>query len=226
MGQVLLSGLERLGMPLDYSHWRGKPKRACFDCHKCFKDRTYHHRYEITTICPNCGGKLHKMGTLFKAPRHNDTKAWEAIKMLYDAGVRYDVFDMHQHYWPERYIKYGDDFETFVIGEVIARTAYLQSMMTNPGTIGIMPPHPQDEPTVPPRAMRTERFRPETQWSGPRPTHPREVPAFLKWWHERNLDRIAVLVEACEKLGYEPPEGLRGELLLEEMRKRFNSGLK
>jgi hypothetical protein len=71
------------------------------------------------------------------------------------------------------------------------------------------------------RAVRTDRFRVETQWPGPRPKHPRDVPAFLKWWHERNLDRIAVAIEACERLGYEPPEGLRGELLLAEMKKKF-----
>ena len=210
-------------MPIDYSHWQGKPKRACFNCRKCFKDRTYYHFLTQTKTCPHCGGELQKMGTHFKAPKRSDDKAWEAIEMLYAAGVRYDVFDWHQHYWPEAYKTRGTSFAGFAMARAFEERGwdYLDQVL---GDIGIRIPSSDEDSTEPKRAVTTERYHPhQMQWRGPRPTHPRDVPAFLEWWREQGLDRIRIAVEACEKLGYEPPEGLRGELLLEEMRKRFDN---
>lgn len=67
-----------------------------------------------------------------------------------------------------------------------------------------------------------DRWKPhEHQWKGPRPTHPRDVPAFLGWWRKQNLDRIAIVVDICDKLGYEVPKGARGELLLEKLKERL-----
>jgi hypothetical protein len=171
--------------------------------------------------CPHCGEELHVMGTHFKAPKRSDHKAWEAIEKLYAAGVRYDVFDWHRHYWTEKYKEFGMSFEKFLLGQIMGEFGYLKQVLSE---IGIKLPKSEtgdlDERSR--TAVPKSHFRPhENQWRGPRPSHPREVPAFLKWWREQNLDRIAMAVEICERLGYEPPEGLRGELLLEEIRKRF-----
>jgi hypothetical protein len=201
---------------MDYSHWRGKPKRACFNCRKCFKDRTYHQLAVQTKTCPHCGGELHNMGTHFKAPRRSDDKAWEAIEMLYEAGVRYTVFDWHYHAYPEFYKrkrKTGETVEEHILRGVL-------------GDIGIALPRAEEataDSIQPPKAKKKPWRDPhKTQWRGPRPTHPREVPAFLKWWKEQNLDRIAIAVEACEKLGYQPPDGFVGELYLEKMKEQFD----
>jgi hypothetical protein len=130
------------------------------------------------------------MGTHFRPPRQNDIDHWKAIEMLYEAGVRFDVFDPHLHYWTQEYKKRMPDEEMspFELRQVLFENAL------------------------------RERYQPwSNQWPGPRPTHPREVPAFLAWWGQQELKRLSIVLEVCEKLDIEPPKGLKGKLLLEKI---------
>ena len=62
------------------------------------------------------------------------------------------------------------------------------------------------------RAVRTHHYG----LPGQRPTHPREVPAYLEWLEQQKSERQAILLELCERLGENPPPGLKGEVLLQK----------
>lgn len=179
-------------MSLDYSHYRCTPKMACFNCRKCFKHQTYASQ---RTTCPDCGGELHNMGTHFRPPRRDAVDHWKAIEMLYEAGVRFEVFDSHYHGWTESYKKQAskqDDILPFELHQIL----YENNV----------------------REYGQENWKPfDDQWPGPRPTHPRDVPAFLKWWKQQEAMRRSIVLKVCYKLGIDPPKGLRGELLLQNL---------
>lgn len=169
-------------MSMDYSHYRCTPKMACFTCRKSFKHRYYASK---NTVCPECGGKLHNMGTHFRPPKQSDVDHWQAVEMLYAAGVRFGVYDSHVNYWIEEYKQRGAEMSRFELGQVLMDLSI--------------------------RWQYSDRSSP-----GRRPSHPRDVPAFLEWWEEQELVRQRILLEVCEKLGVPPPPGLKGKLLLQK----------
>lgn len=60
---------------------------ACFDCRKSFK-RAYHKECKDRK-CPHCGGQVIRLGRKFKAPKTGDTKQWEKVEQLVEAGFRF-----------------------------------------------------------------------------------------------------------------------------------------
>ncbi|HEX2622541.1 MAG TPA: hypothetical protein VHL11_20415 [Phototrophicaceae bacterium] len=78
---------------------------ACFGCRKAFNGSP--------SKCPNCGGIIHAMGTVFKAPKRRDEKQWIAVEMLWQGGVRYEHKEIANSDWllaldydPEQWISY------------------------------------------------------------------------------------------------------------------------
>ncbi len=89
----------------------GTPRQyACFKCRKSFKRPRFgasHDRFMTAAQqtgqlkeaamfeaqreykCPDCGGPSHFMGQDFKAPKHVDVKAWEAVQAFIEAGKTY-----------------------------------------------------------------------------------------------------------------------------------------
>jgi DNA-directed RNA polymerase subunit RPC12/RpoP len=70
-----------------------KSKYICTDCRKSFKRKILS---DITTDkdieekepkCPDCGKPTNWIGPKFRAPKTENTIAWNAIKVLYDLGL-------------------------------------------------------------------------------------------------------------------------------------------
>ena len=64
-------------------------QHACMNCRKVFKKpgdaegRTY--------PCPECSQPMTPMGVAFRAPKRNDLEQWEKVRLLVEAGIRFDV---------------------------------------------------------------------------------------------------------------------------------------
>lgn len=66
-----------------YTHW------ACFDCRKSFaKDESATPRK-----CPECAKEMIDMGPYFEPPRRLNKKRWEVMKILTDAGYKFNTKD-------------------------------------------------------------------------------------------------------------------------------------
>lgn len=160
----------------DYGHWPN-PIVACFKCYKAFKD--------FPRVCPHCGGERHYMGTHFKAPKRSKTKEWQAIEMLYAAGVRFDVYDSHKNSWSNAYLAagYGYNWSDFELWQVLAENG-----------IGN-------------KEQKDWRWTPQNyQFQGKRPTHPKDVPAYLERRNEKIIERITSVYQVCDRLNWSKPE--------------------
>lgn len=65
------------------THW------ACFDCRKSFAK-------EISPTprkCPECARAMIDMGAFFEPPRKLNKKRWEVMKILVDAGLKFNTKD-------------------------------------------------------------------------------------------------------------------------------------
>jgi hypothetical protein len=66
-----------------YTHW------ACFDCRKSFaKDES-----PLARKCPECARPMIDMGAFFEPPRKLNKKRWEIMKILADAGYKFNTKD-------------------------------------------------------------------------------------------------------------------------------------
>ena len=79
-------------------------KFACFDCKIAFKrkaikvagnDSAHLADSDIAHACPNCGHRMAFMGRNFSAPSMIDKNAWEAAKVLWEAGFRFSGNGYH-----------------------------------------------------------------------------------------------------------------------------------
>ena len=66
-----------------YTHW------ACFDCRKSFSKEA-----SITARkCPDCSLPMTDMGPYFEPPRKAAAKRWQVMKVVADAGFRFNSKD-------------------------------------------------------------------------------------------------------------------------------------
>jgi len=66
-----------------FTHW------ACFDCRKSFaKEESASARK-----CPECAKLMTDMGAFFEPPRKLNVKRWAVMKVLADAGYRFNTKD-------------------------------------------------------------------------------------------------------------------------------------
>ena len=76
-----------------FDSFRYKSKYICTDCRKSFKrkilaDLTGDKELdEKDAKCPDCGGLTAWIGPKFRAPKTENTKAWNSIKVLRDMGL-------------------------------------------------------------------------------------------------------------------------------------------
>ena len=66
-----------------YTHW------ACFDCRKSFSKELS----ETPRKCPHCTLPMTDMGPYFEPPRKAAVKRWQVIKVVADAGFRFNSKD-------------------------------------------------------------------------------------------------------------------------------------
>ena len=70
-----------------------KSKYICTDCRKSFKRKilgdisTTNDTEEKEPKCPACGQSTNWIGPKFRAPKSDDIKAWNSIKVLHDIGL-------------------------------------------------------------------------------------------------------------------------------------------
>jgi hypothetical protein len=66
-----------------YTHW------ACFECRKSFA------KTESRTArkCPECAREMTDMGPYFEPPRRLNKRRWEVMRVLADAGLRFNTKD-------------------------------------------------------------------------------------------------------------------------------------
>ena len=67
-----------------YTHW------ACFECRKSFAKEPL---IEGARKCPECVQPMIDMGTFFEPPRKLNKKRWEVMKVLADAGYKFNTKD-------------------------------------------------------------------------------------------------------------------------------------
>lgn len=115
---------------MTYNTW------ACFDCRKVYNRE---HRK-----CPSCDNELHRMGKYFKAPTRKNDKEWEAIQILYQAGIRYNHGAVDLDF--DLLAKYKNNPKQIPPYELITllRTAswYYQALCQN-HIVGERPKHPR-----------------------------------------------------------------------------------
>lgn len=66
-----------------FTHW------ACFDCRKSFAKE----QSETPRKCPECAKPMTDMGAFFEPPRKLNAKRWALMKVLADAGYRFNTKD-------------------------------------------------------------------------------------------------------------------------------------
>jgi hypothetical protein len=66
-----------------YTHW------ACFDCRKSFAKEMS----PLARKCPECARPMIDMGAFFEPPRKLNKKRWEIMKILADAGYKFNTKD-------------------------------------------------------------------------------------------------------------------------------------
>ena len=59
---------------------------VCFECRKSFKRSA---DVRQSRPCPVCAGPTHPMNRKFKAPKQDDKKAWQIVRLLFDHGFRF-----------------------------------------------------------------------------------------------------------------------------------------
>ena len=64
-----------------FTHW------ACFDCRKSFAKE----ECETPRKCPECAKLMMDMGAFFEPPRKLSVKRWAVMKVLADAGYRFNT---------------------------------------------------------------------------------------------------------------------------------------
>ena len=70
-----------------------KSKYICLECRKLFKRKllsdisTDKDIAEKEPTCPDCGNPTNWIGPKFKAPKSDDIKSWNSIKVLYNIGL-------------------------------------------------------------------------------------------------------------------------------------------
>lgn len=144
-------------------------KYACFTCRKSFN--------ASPRKCPNCGGEIHMMGTVFKAPKRQDELQWRAIEMLWRGGVRYEHANIAWH-----------DF--------IMEISFDPAEWSQERLLRVMKTYTEDNPVW---------QLPLYQFSRPRPVHPRDVPDYLYWWWNNIRDYVAEVNRMCGRFGMSPP---------------------
>jgi len=65
------------GEPIDDGVSYYKYKYVCFHCRKMFRPPDRSMRKEK---CPECGGPVRFIGTMFKTPRRNDKRSWKKLQ--------------------------------------------------------------------------------------------------------------------------------------------------
>lgn len=68
---------------LSSTHW------ACFNCRKSFAKEAS----ETPRKCPERAAPMRDMGAFFEPPRKLNAKRWEVMKVLADAGYRFNTKD-------------------------------------------------------------------------------------------------------------------------------------
>lgn len=73
-----------------------KSKYICTDCRKVFKRRVLadidkDNHQEKEHACPDCGNKTSWVGPKFEAPKSDNIKTWNALKILHDLGLVYFI---------------------------------------------------------------------------------------------------------------------------------------
>lgn len=81
-----------------YGDTRYKEPFVCFACRKVFKQTSLWDLpenmlpapgEERIVLCPQCRAPMADIGLDFKAPARTDTKGWEKVRLLYDAGFTF-----------------------------------------------------------------------------------------------------------------------------------------
>jgi hypothetical protein len=143
-------------------------KWICFDCRS-----TYNREHRL---CPTCGNQVQFIGQYFKPPKRGNDKEWQAIKILYDAGIRYD---------------YGSGG---LRSELL--DGYLES--TQPQT--------ESELLTVIRTASWYYQAYSLKWmAGDRPRHPREAIAYLEQVEVRKQKMLEIVQSVAGKLGRDHP---------------------
>jgi hypothetical protein len=68
-------------------------KYACCDCRKAFSLM-----WTQEGTCPDCGKQMLETGSAFKSPPKKNRTAWEIVRLLLEAGIRYYPGSIHGQY--------------------------------------------------------------------------------------------------------------------------------
>lgn len=76
-----------------------RDRMACLDCRKAFRVRPASQWKDVdvrygdsprVAVCPDCGKPMSDMGADFMAPPRRSLKAWAALRVCVEAGIRFD----------------------------------------------------------------------------------------------------------------------------------------
>jgi len=65
---------------------------VCFSCRKSFKKPNTNK----TRLCPDCGVEMVQLSRKFKAPKKEDVSSWEVVKLVVNAGFRYQSINIEE----------------------------------------------------------------------------------------------------------------------------------
>lgn len=144
-------------------------KYVCFDCRS-----TYNRDHRQ---CPTCQGDVQHIGKFFKAPKRNNAKAWEAVQILFDAGLRYNSSSgKYRGTIFEDYHKHKAQYTKYELLRVIERATWHYMCYVN-------------------------------KWiGGERPRHPREAREFLQQIENRKAHMLVITHEIANRLGRDHPD--------------------
>jgi|GEM_PF-6527964 len=143
-------------------------KWVCFDCRS-----TYNREHRM---CPTCGEDVKFVGQYFKPPKKSNDKEWQAIKILHDAGIRY------QH------------------GAVDLQSSLLDTYLENPDHLT-----EKELLTIIRTASFYYRAYTLKWMAGERPRHPRSAQAYLEKIEARKPLMLGIVQSVADKLGRDHP---------------------
>lgn len=115
-------------------------KYVCFDCRLTYNRK---HRH-----CPKCKGFVQAIGKYFKPPKQNNDKEWEAIRILFDAGIRYAYSSGKAHSrLLDDYYKNPKQLSNAELLRILERASWLYECYVMKWVVGERPRHPRDART-------------------------------------------------------------------------------
>lgn len=143
-------------------------KWVCFDCRS-----TYNRAHRL---CPTCGGDPQFIGQYFKPPKRNNDKEWQAIKILHDAGIRYNhgagglTSDLLDNYFESTKLHTRTELLTVIRTASWYYRAYSLKWM-----------------------------------AGERPRHPRDAIEYIEKIEARKQFMLDIIISVAKKLGRDHP---------------------